>query len=92
MTTCSFTALREKEVINLCDGHRLGYVCDLEFTLCDGRLTAIAVPGEGGFLCFGRPSRTVIPWEKIETIGNDAILVRLTPEECCPAPPRGKRC
>ena len=92
MRTVTTTELACMEVINLCDGHRLGYVCDLEFTLCDGRLTAIAVPGEGGFLCFGRPSRTVIPWEKIETIGDDAILVRLAPEECCPAPPRGKRC
>ena len=46
MTTCSFTALREKEVINLCDGHRLGYVCDVEFTLVRGDFYALDVrPG-----------------------------------------------
>ena len=30
---CRFTALRRKEVINLCDGCRLGYVGDVEVTV-----------------------------------------------------------
>ena len=28
--------LREKEVINICDGERLGFVEDVEFDLCTG--------------------------------------------------------
>ncbi len=83
MPTCTYTALREKEVINLCDGRRLGFVCDLE--LCDGRITAIVVPGEGALFGFGRCARIVIPWERIETIGSDAILVRVDAGECCPS-------
>ena len=84
MATCTFSALREKEVINLCDGRRLGFVCDLEFELCDGRIKAIIVPGEGSLFGFGRCDVIVIPWDKIETIGSDAILVRVESGECCP--------
>ncbi len=80
MLGCSYSALREKEVINLCDGRRLGFICDLE--LCDGQVTAIVVPGEGTFFGFGRCARIVIPWEKIVTIGSDAILVRADAELC----------
>ena len=35
-STCE---LREKEVINLCDGARLGTPCDFEFDVCDGKIT-----------------------------------------------------
>ena len=37
--------LREKEVINICDGERLGFVEDVEFDLCTGKITHIIVPG-----------------------------------------------
>ena len=85
MTKCTYSALRQKEVINLCDGRRLGFVCDMEFDLCDGKITAIVVPGDSGFFGLGRCTATVIPWEKIETIGSDAILVRAEHIPCCPA-------
>ena len=49
------------------------------------------VPGEGGFLGFGRSADIRIPWDKIKKIGEDAILVEVPPfvPEC--APPREKR-
>ena len=72
---CNSEDFREKEVINVCDGKRLGCVSEVEFNVCDGRLTAIIVPVEGGFLGFGGKERIVIPWEKIERIGEDVILV-----------------
>ena len=71
--------LAEKEVINVCDGKRLGCVSEVEFNVCDGRLTAIIVPVEGGFLGFGGKERIVIPWEKIERIGEDVIWVKRDP-------------
>ena len=36
--------LREKEVINICDGERLGFVEDVEFDLCTGKITHIIAP------------------------------------------------
>ena len=70
--------LRQKEVINLCDGTKLGCPCDFEFSRCDGRITALVVPRPGGFFGMGRGNDLIIPWNKIECIGEDAILVRLS--------------
>ncbi len=76
--------LRDKEVINMCDGTRLGCPTDFEFSICDGKITAIIVAGQGGFFGFGQCDDIIIPWSKIECIGEDTILVRLLPEECAP--------
>lgn len=91
MSNASGENIREKEVINACDGRRLGYVADIEFDICDGRITAIIVPVKGGFLGCGAES-IVIPWEKIKKIGVDIILVDA--EGCCPPPKpkKGKDC
>lgn len=43
---CCLTDLREKEVINLKDGCRLGCVCDVEIDSCTGRLVAIIIFGK----------------------------------------------
>ena len=75
--------LREKEVVNLCDGTKLGCPSDFEFDICDGRITAIIVPRPCGFLGLSHANDLLIPWNKIECIGEDAILVRLLPNECC---------
>ncbi len=68
-----------KEVINLCDGERMGFVCDLEIENCTGQICAIIVPGRRGGL-FGRRDGIVIPWRCIQRIGEDLILVRLEHE------------
>ena len=76
--------LRQKEIINLCDGSRLGYACDFEFDASDGRICAIIVPRASGLFGISRECDLVIPWCKIECIGEDAILVRLSREELSP--------
>ena len=80
ISTCE---LRNKEVINLCDGSKLGCPTDFEFCVSDGKITAIVIEGQGGFLGFGKSDAIVIPWSKIECVGEDAILVNLSPNECC---------
>ena len=80
LSTCD---LREKEVVNVCDGVRLGCPCDFEFDIREGRITALIVPRPSGFFGFCRDDDIIIPWCKIECIGADTILVRLTAEECC---------
>ena len=88
MGCCSGESFREKEVINACDGRRLGYVTDIEFDVCDGRITAIVVPTKNGFFGYGC-EEIVIPWEKIQKIGEDIILVDA--EGCCPPPKAPRR-
>lgn len=68
--------LRQKEVINISDGKRLGFVSDVEINLEDGKLEAIVLPGSGRiFGIIGKDSELIIPWEKIKKIGEDIILV-----------------
>ena len=87
-STCD---IREKEVINLCDGTRLGCPRDFEINACDGKITAIILEGQGGFLGFGQSKEIIIPWCKIECIGEDAILVKLTREDLDRHDERGKK-
>jgi len=71
---------RQKEVININDGKRLGVIIDMEFNLCEGRITAIVVPGTTKWLGFLKGGNDiVIPWEKIKKIGDDVILVDIKP-------------
>mgnify|MGYP002409074678 CR=1 FL=1 len=65
--------MRQKEVVNIDDGTRIGLIYDFEIDL-----TAIIIPGEGKILnFFGKSQDLIIPWENIIKIGTDIILVDL---------------
>ena len=82
MRKMSTDELRELEVINLCGGERLGYPCELEIDVDDGRILSFTVPKSGGgFSLFGKKDEITIPWCKIECIGEDAILVKIPQSE-----------
>ena len=73
--------LRQKELVNLNDGARYGFVSDLEINTDEGKIVALVVPGPGRVLgVFGRDQEYRIPWEKINKIGDDIILVDCTTE------------
>ena len=77
------TDLRCKEVINVTDGLRLGFVSDVEILLPEGKVLALVVPGPCRFFgLFGRKDDFVIPWNCIRRIGSDIILVELEPDTC----------
>lgn len=70
--------LRQREVINIVDGKRLGYVTDLDIDLEKGMIKSIIIPGHSKiFSLFSKSGDYVIPWEQIKTIGSDVILVEL---------------
>ncbi len=67
---------KQKEVINMSDGRRLGFVYDVEVNLDDGRIEAIIIPGGGRlFGILGKDNEFIIPWENVKKIGEDIILV-----------------
>ena len=68
-------ALRDKEVVSVCDGRRLGYVCDLAIDLKSGRIISLIIPGDLKYFGFKREESCVIPWCAITRIGDDIILV-----------------
>ncbi len=74
--------LREKEVINIRDGARLGLIEDVEVNLEKGRIESLIVPGTGGLLSLfsNKSSDYVISWKNIIRIGNDVILVDINNE------------
>jgi len=69
--------LRNKEVIDVFDGKRLGFVCDCEIDIISGRLLSLIVPHQGGSMkgLFSKAENIVIPWKQIKKIGDDIIIV-----------------
>lgn len=69
---------KHKEVVNINNGKRLGYVQDVCADLETGMITSIIVPGSNKVLnIFSQNNEIVIPWQKIKCIGDDLILVEI---------------
>ena len=70
---------KHKEVINIYDGKRLGFVQDVCADLETGTITSIIVPGSTNkfMSIFSSNNDIVIPWNKIRCIGEDLILVEI---------------
>ena len=73
---CRMRDLRCKEVINISDGCRLGFVSDVDIRIPEGQVIAIVVNGPCRFFgLFGSGEEFYIPWECIQRIGDDIILI-----------------
>lgn len=69
---------KHKEVVNVKDGKRLGYVQDVCADLDTGKITSIIVPGSNKIInFFSSNNDVVIPWQNIKCIGDDLILVEI---------------
>ena len=80
---CRVTDMRCKEVINVKDGQRLGFISDVEVEIPEGQVCALIVPGPCRFFgLFGRKDDFVIPWRCIRRIGEDIVLVEMEKEKC----------
>ena len=70
--------LKEKEVINVCSGRRLGCIADVEINICTGEIEAIVIPLTGkicGF--FGTDCEYVIPFSCIKKDRYPIVLVEI---------------
>lgn len=76
----SFCDLKQKEVVNICDGRRLGKVVDLVISLSSCKVLGIVVPGNRKI--FNTKEDIFIPWRNIQKIGDDVVLVQLTMANC----------
>lgn len=85
---CRITDLRYKEVVNITDGSCLGCVSDVDIDTQCARVVALVIFGRPRlFGLLGREEDIIIPWDQIECIGEDTVLVRFH----CAAGPRGFR-
>ena len=77
----NYSGLRQKDVINICDGRKMGKPIDL---ILNDRACAeaLVVPARTSLLsCLKQDKEgSVIPWNRIRRIGDDVILVEFTTE------------
>ena len=77
---CRVSELRYKEIINVSDGSRYGWVGDVEGDLDSGQVRALVIPGRRRlFGLLGREEDRVFPWEAVRRFGADTILVETPP-------------
>ncbi len=69
---------KHKEVINITDAKRLGFVQDVTADFKTGTITNIIVPGNTKFFnIFSTGNEITIPWSSIKVIGDEIILVEI---------------
>ena len=91
IVACTTCDLREKDVVNVRSGDRMGQVSDFEIDPDCGRITAILVtPDSLSGMLFSK-NTTRVPWECIVRIGKDVILVD-SPVPCGTKPDRCSTC
>jgi len=78
----TFTELKQKDVVNIRDGRRLGKPIDLVLneTAC---VEALVVPVPGGILNLLKQDKEgcLVPWNRVLRIGDDVILVDICSED-----------
>lgn len=74
----NLSEMKEKEVINIRNGMKIGFIYDFEIDLEKGEVVAAIIPSYGKvFGIFGKNKDIIIPWQNIFKIGHDIILVDL---------------
>ena len=81
MNMLSTDKLRDKEVINICDGRSIGFVSDIEVNLESGTIEGIVIPAQRRIfrILANQENDLVIKWDKVKTVGEDVILVEMEP-------------
>ena len=73
---CRIAELQYKEVIDISDGTRYGFVDDVELDPELGAVESIVVAGRPRFFgLLGREPDQVFPWSCVKRFGEDIILV-----------------
>lgn len=73
---CTFEDIRNKEIINIKSGVKMGYADDVEFDTCTSKICRLVIFGRAKFFgLLGREDDFSVCWSDIEIIGEDAILV-----------------
>ena len=73
---CNISDLQYKEVIDIADGTRYGYIGDVEIDAQHGTIESVIISGKPRwFGLLGRETDTVFPWSSITRFGDDPNLV-----------------
>ncbi len=73
---CTLAELRNKEIINIKNGARMGFVDDVEFDTADSAVKSFIIYGRARFFgLLGREDDIILTCEDIEIIGTDTVLI-----------------
>lgn len=73
---CRAAEMQCKELVDISDGTRYGFISDLEFNTELGTIENIIIYGRPRCLgLLGREPDIILPWASIKRIGADIILV-----------------
>ncbi|MEK5425517.1 YlmC/YmxH family sporulation protein [Cytobacillus sp. FSL R7-0680] len=71
------SSFQMKDVINVADGKKLGFISDIEIDVATGKIDCIFISQQNKMLpFFNKLEDIVIEWGDILKIGEDVILVR----------------
>ena len=81
---CSFSQLRNKEVVNIKTGVKIGYIDDVEIDTESGKVSSFLIFGRArAFGLIGRDDDIVLKFRDIELVGEDTILVNIRDDAIC---------
>ncbi|RDY24930.1 YlmC/YmxH family sporulation protein [Romboutsia maritimum] len=73
--------IMDKEVINVKNGKRMGFITDIDMDINEGKIVSFTIFGDGGKSFFSRGGEEqVIFWNDILKIGCDTIIVNIGSE------------
>lgn len=86
---CNISELQYKEVIDIADGTRYGYIGDVEVDAQAGTIQNIIIHGKARwFGLLGREPDIMFPWSSVTRFGEDLILVDGSQRRCAAAQPK----
>ena len=85
MEIMTFDELKEKEVINMKDCARLGFIANAAIDVLCGKIVSFTVKDCSCIWgCKGK--EIIVPWECVTKIGTDIIFVDVCLPDCSPEP------
>ncbi len=70
--------MMEKEVVNVNNGKKLGFISDIELDMGEGRIKSLIIVNEGSkSYLLSRGEACAVSWNNIIKIGHDMILVKI---------------
>ena len=74
---CRIDELKNKQVVSVKNGAVLGRIDDVEINTDTGAINSVVIFGKNHILgIFGRENDIIIPWNDIEVIGSETVLVK----------------
>ncbi|MGM8214391.1 YlmC/YmxH family sporulation protein [Bacillaceae bacterium W0354] len=70
--------LQSKDIINVDNGEKIGFISDLELDVHYGKILSLVVTIKGKwFGILGQEEEVLIQWHHIKKIGTDVILISM---------------